>query len=112
MLPVFFPIPRYTSTPARQDTIPLHELCKLAGVSCRASGKWIERPICLQKDTTGGIGQIFCEPGNTGTVTLFVPSNYAETEQDMARWGLGAMAYSVFDLVARESIKNALWRKE
>lgn len=112
-LPVFFPAPEYIPELPCGDSLPLRQLCRMAGVSCRASGAWTERQVRLfhADDAHREDGRIIAEPQG-GTVYVYAPEMYCDSEQDMARYALGALAYStLFDLVARESIKFAPWRK-
>jgi hypothetical protein len=112
-LPVFFPDPEYVPELSRDDTLPLSQICRMVGLKCRASGNWTERPVRLfQADGAyREDGRIISKPQG-GTVYIHVPQTYCGSEQDMARYALGALAYSgLFDLVARASIKAAPWRK-
>jgi len=112
-LPLFFPDTEYVPHLAREGTIPLHALCEECGVSCRASGAWIERPILLVRATQDfPYGRLRAEPGYRNAVEVSVPNHYCDTRQSMARYALGALAYSnLRDLVSRESIRNAPWAK-
>ena len=105
-LPLFFPIPR--PVPQVASTGPtLREWCASAGVPCRATGRWTERRLAARPDE---IGFIDYEPGD-GSVELGVPARFARSPQQLARYVLGAAAFALFDHVARESIRGALWAR-
>lgn len=105
-LPVFFPQPIYRpSLPSDQDQA-LSDVCAQAGAPCRASGAWTRRPIRILR---GPVFTIEAEPGYQGRVQITVPASYSN--QRAARLALGALAYALFDGVARASIKNEAWRR-
>ena len=88
--------------------LPLEALCAQAGAACAAIGSWTHRPIVL-KD--GGYAPwIAAEPGDWGVVHVGVP-NTRTTGRARAQWALGALAYVLFDGVARASIAGASWAK-
>ena len=109
-LPFFFPNPRYVPKVPTEDAHTLEELCALAEIPCRASGAWTQRKVTMRKgmDDTG---EMLAEPSR-GAVMLTIPQAYTADIRTMARYTLGALAYSnLFDLVARESIKGQPWTK-
>lgn len=110
-LPLFFPAPSYvTSATAQADvgtTMSLRELCARAGVACQASGAWTER--CVTLTDTEGPGFVRAKPGSSAAVCIGVPPAYQG--DDRHRYALGVMAYSLMDLVARQSIAGAPWAK-
>jgi hypothetical protein len=101
-LPLFFPIPRIDPQAAR----PLHEPLAQAGLPCRASGRWTERRITV---IAGGPLDIEKEPGDWGGVRITAPASLSA--QDAARLAVGALAYRLMDLVARESIRGRAWAR-
>ena len=103
--PIFYPPPRYELAPgrARAKIYRLHELCAAAGVTCRASGDWIRRRVFVRM---GGEYDICAQPGYRGDVVVTVP---AGKEKPAARQALAALAYGLFDGVAREGIRGAPW---
>ena len=105
MLPLMYPIPRFVPKLGKAPSIGLDELCAQAGVACRATGRFAHRPIQL---LTGDAGAIEVEAGGWGAVRITVPAKYSDAA---ARYALGAMAYAVCDVVARESIKGQPWAK-
>lgn len=107
-LPVFFPQPRFVPQLARQAALPLEALCVQAGVACAAFGAWTQRPIVLADG--GQAPFIHAEPGDWGAVVIGVPAKRA-TPAARAQWALGALAYVLFDGVARASIAGASWAK-
>jgi hypothetical protein len=111
-LPVFFPPgkPVAQLPPVEASTIwTTGELCRLAEVTCQASGSWTERQVELCEG--GDISAILYEPGYCGRVRILVPSTVAADARAAARYALGALAYSLMDLVARQSILGAAWTK-
>ena len=73
---------------------------------CRASGRWAERRVAIDR---GPELAIVTEPGDAGLVRVRVPASL--TPRQAARWALSALAYGLMDLVARESIRGADWAK-
>lgn len=115
-LPLFFPRLVYKtkllerSNPAPVNTYSVATLCAHAGVACAASGAWIERPVRLILAGASQPGWIYAEPGSGGAVEIGVPANQT-TVKAQARWALGALAYVLFDGVARASIAKQPWAK-
>ena len=107
-LPVFFPPTRYVQTLPRTGALPLAQLCAQAGVACAALGGWTLRPIVLADG--GQTPWIKAEPGDWGVVEIGVPAKRA-TPAARAQWALGALAYVLFDGVARASIAGAEWAR-
>lgn len=106
-LPLFFPISRIAA--ARIDpqaARPLHELLAMAGLPCRASGRCTERQVTV---VAGRSLDIEKEPGDWGGVRITVPAGMPV--RDAARLAVGAMAYALMDLVARESIRGQAWAR-
>ena len=89
---------------AKRGTIQLRELCRRAGVPCKASGRWAERPVAVDY---GNEIALVAQPGEGGIVRVCVPALLSPTEA--ARCALAALAYGLMDLVARESIRGAAW---
>ena len=108
-LPVFFAVPTYVST-IRGKTMPLARLCVEAGVECQGVGRWIERPVIVNQAVSGELPSIQSEPNDYGVVAITVPHDCASALLG-ARWALGAMAYVLFDRVARASIAGAPWAR-
>ena len=106
-LPVFFPAPVYVRQ-IRGRTRSIEELCRLAGVECRAFGKWVSRPIVIR--AVGDRIRVASEPGDWGVVEVTVPAS-VQLQQERARLALGALAYSLFDGVARASVAGHEWSR-
>jgi hypothetical protein len=104
--PLFFPAPQYREPLDPARTIDLRELCRRAGVTCKASGSWIGRRVAIDR---GRELAIAAEPGGTGVVRVRVPA--ALSSRDASRWALSALAYGLMDVVARESIRGADWAR-
>ncbi len=102
-IPFFIPPPVYVKRLKLVNPITLTKLCKLAGVSCAASGDWVNRKIDLIESNTF---QVVCEPGDWSAVRIELPDKKLE---ERARLALTALAYSLHDLVARQSLKGAKW---
>ena len=114
-LPVFFPHPRYVKSLPRDGALPLADVCALAGVPCAALGAWTQRPILMTVLADGDAQDgaqpwIQLEPGDWGAVALGIPAKRA-TPAARAQWALGALAYVLFDGVARVSIAGAAWAR-
>lgn len=105
---MYYPVPRYVVKIAGDDGITLRQLCTTSGVPCRASGDGTERQVELVLDSEPFIQ---AQPGGWGPVSIGVPSRFSRSPRAAARYALGAMAYGLFDGVARESIKNEPWSK-
>ena len=107
-LPIFFPVPVYVPQ-IRGRTQTIEELCRKAGVECRAIGNWISRPVVIR--ASGESLRILAEPGDWGAVEITVPAS-VKTERAQARLALGALAYStLFDGVARASVAGQKWSR-
>jgi hypothetical protein len=108
MLPLFFPPVRYRASLDRVGRglrLTVEQLCARAGVPCRASGAWVDRPVIVCLGERAGIE---AEPGDWSPVRVVVPTGVAAQRY---RWALGAMAYAVHDPVARESVRAAPWAR-
>jgi hypothetical protein len=91
-----------------EHSFALDALCVLAGIACKGSGGWRQRPI---EPVPATHPFIEAAPGGWGPVRIGVPPRHAKTQRSVARYVLGAMAYGLFDCVARESIKGQPWTK-
>jgi hypothetical protein len=104
-VPLYFPTPRVVERLDGRGARPLHEWLARAGLPCRASGAWIDRPVRVVPGQSG----IEREPGDWGRVRIGVPAGLSA--RDEARWAIAAMAYGLVDLVARESIRGQPWAR-
>lgn len=103
MLPLFLPGPMYVARlPVGGQRMTLMRLCERAGVACRASGAWTQRPIRV---VFGQPWAAHALPGDWAEVRLQVPG----TGETGARQALGYLAYELHDLVAKESIRSQTW---
>ena len=107
-LPLFFPNPTYVAKLPRRGALPLAEVCVLADVACRATGQWTERLVIMESDDKVPHGAVWAEPSG-GTVRIMVPAAYSGSARARARYALGVLAYVLFDLVSRESIRGKDW---
>jgi hypothetical protein len=73
-------------------------------------GRWVNREIIVVRASEPGEESIVCEPGDWQKVLIATPANCAG-EVASARWALGALAYAVFDGVARASIAGQAWAR-
>lgn len=114
MVPLFYPPVRYTPRLDNQDGVSLRVLCERAGVACRASGEWIERKVSWEPVSEEAPMTITAEPGYMGSVHVRLPMRQAQsvTPKTVARQLLLAMAYGVFDGVARESVRGIDWSRQ
>ena len=106
-LPAFWPTPKYRPFVSPDGAIPLYDLCDRAGVPCKASGEWTRRAVVMVPSDDDD-GSITVDVAH-GTVAIGVPMHWGGTDVQDARYALGALAYGLFDLVARESIKGQPW---
>jgi len=103
-IPLFHAPTEYVNGLTLENPITIEELCKLAGVTCRASGAWIQRLIEVR---IGKENRVFAEPGDWGRVRIEV--KFCRSKEEKFRQALSTMAYGLHDLVARESIKGQPW---
>ena len=106
-LPVFYPPPIYVRR-IRGHVRTIEVLCRLAGVECRAYGNWIHRPVVIR--SVGECIRVSAEPGDWGAVEITLPEP-VQSEQEQVRLALGALAYSLFDGVARASVAGHEWSR-
>ncbi len=98
-------MPRYAVRIPGRASHTVRSLCAAAGIECRASGAWIERPIDVRRDRPFD----FCaEPGGYGKVRITLPASDPVTA---ARDALCVLAYGLHDLVAKESIRGQTWSR-
>lgn len=107
-LPLFFPPVRYVKTIDRKNAIPLDSLCDLARTRCEAFGSWTQRLIVMH-DAEGREPWLLAEPGDWGAVEIGVPSLGSTVAK--ARWALGALAFVLFDGVARATLQGKEWAR-
>lgn len=105
-LPLFFPPLRYVKWIDRSHAIPLEQLCAEAGVRCEAVGAWVRRPIVLL-NAVAAKPWLRAEPGDWGAVEVGTPPLGSRVRQ--ARWALGALAFVLFDGVARATVQGKPW---
>lgn len=99
-LPVFIPTPTYVNKLPDGIELTLAELCDRAGVVCQASGKWIDRKVILVDSKELFIKAI----PSGGAVAIGIAG--ADDGKRSAMLALHLMAYSVLDVVAKESIRR------
>lgn len=104
---MFFPPARYVASIDRMGAISLAELCAITGVECKATGSWVNRSVAVVVSAGGVPPGIEAEPGSCGAVRVTTPAGLSELQA--ARYSLAAMAYGLFDLVARQSVRGAPW---
>ena len=109
-LPVFFPIPRYSNRLSEDGARPLSEICVLAGASCRASGMMARRLVVILPQGEGGKPSIQARATTWGVVHIRVPAQ-VKTERGRARYALGALAFGLHDVAAKESIRRLKWSR-
>ena len=108
-LPVFFPPVRFQQSVSERG-VPLTAICAMAGVPCKALGRWVNREIIVQQAAAQGEESIVCEPGDWQKVLVVTPVDVG-SDRARARWALGALAFAVFDGVARASIAGQPWAR-
>lgn len=109
-IPLFYPPARYVAKLQLRQPIALWKLCELAGVSCRASGDWVDRQVEVVVRPAGAL-EIEAEPGYKGRVRVSLSAAHSAMQQQAYRIALGALAYGLMDGVARESIRGADWAR-
>lgn len=101
----FFPPAKIVSQLNDVGTRTIRELCSLAEIPCRASGRWTERKVMIKE---GDNLEIEREPGSGGTVKIKLKT---KSRKDAARKALIVMAYGVNDPVARASLAGLEWTR-
>ena len=109
MATLFFPPTQYVPRLPQGESASLLEWCRRAGIPCKASGEWIQRQVTAR---VGNEWNIQAEPGPMGAVLLTLPAKKRMSDQYVAREVLNAMAYALFDGVARESVKGQAWWRQ
>lgn len=106
-IPFYFPVPRYVPRlPRGKGYQSIFQWCTLAGIECRASGRWIERMVRV---APGPSAEIVAEASPNDAVFIQMPHHASPKE--CARYALAALAYALMDGVARESIRGATWAR-
>ena len=105
-IPLFLPIPTYVSRIRSGRFVPLKHWCRRAGLACKASGRFVERPIALKRCQCPAI---LVEAAPFHRVQIGVPHNW--TAISAARYVMAALAFALMDVVARQSIAGAVWAK-
>ena len=101
--PFFIPPAHDVPLVRADDSYSLRDLCAIAAVPCRGSGAWTNRKVSFQHRTAL---KIVAEPGDWGSVLI----ECVVTDPILrSRLALQILAYSIHDLVAKESIRGAAW---
>lgn len=104
-IPLFFPAVTYVRRLSLARPITLRQLCRCAGVVCRASGPWTERKIEIVRGKTLGF---VAEPGDWGALRIQTPTTGV---RQRSRLALAVLAYGMHDLVAKQSLLSHPWRR-
>lgn len=104
-IPLFLPIPVYANLPPSAKALTIRALCTRAGVACKASGRWVDRPVELVKRTHAA-PSVLAAPGDWGLVRI---THGEQNQVKAAQFALAIMAYSLHDLVCRQSIAGQPW---
>lgn len=107
-LPLFFPPVRYVKCIDASHAVSIELLCQMADTRCEAFGPWTQRPVVL-RDAMNTSPSMEAEPGDWGTVQICAP--YPKEKIRQARWALGALAFVLFDGVARATVAGKTWAK-
>jgi hypothetical protein len=107
-LPLFFPPVKFVPAVNRAGALTLQALCLQAGAACQAIGRWTQRPVVV-REAGRTPPWIHAEPGDWNAVEIGVPP--LKSAQARARWALGAMAFALFDGVARASVAGQPWAR-
>lgn len=106
-IPLFLPIPVYAQITPTSTALTVRALCARAGVACQASGSWTNRPVEVIV-RPGAPSTVTVAPGDWGVVRITQPES---DRQKAAQFALAIMAYSVHDVVCRQSIAGQPWAK-
>ena len=104
--PLFFPIAAYVSRLSGSGYLSLRTWCEQAGIRCQATGPFAERPIRLRR---GRVFSIVAEAAPSSRVEIEIPRG--PSAQAAARLLIAALAYSLMDVVARQSIRGVAWAR-
>jgi hypothetical protein len=96
----FIPPPSYQDNVKVSRPHTIQQLCALAHIPCRATGRWTSRLIDV---VAGEQLRIIAEPGSWGAVRIEVPRR---DFKDRFKIAINVLAYGLHDLVARESIRG------
>ena len=107
-LPLFFPPVHYVKFIDQRHAVSIELLCRIADTHCEAFGRWTQRPIVLL-DAIEATPSLEAEPGDWGPVQICAP--YPEDKVRQARWALGALAFVLFDGVARATVAGKAWAR-
>ncbi|MHB8257907.1 MAG: hypothetical protein ACYDHY_05415 [Acidiferrobacterales bacterium] len=102
-IPLFIPPPTYVARLPRRHPMTLEAVCAAAGIRCKAAGPWTQRPVSI---VHGKRLKVVAEPGDWGAVQI---SMKPDTRVREARLALAVLAFSLHDLVARQSIAGQPW---
>ena len=80
----------------------------MADTRCEGLGAWTQRPIVLC-DAIETAPWLLAEPGDWGAVQIGAPHHANRVRQ--SRWALGALAYVLFDGVARATVNGKEWAR-
>ena len=80
----------------------------MADTRCDALGAWTQRPIVL-RDAIDTAPWLLAEPGDWGAVEIGAPHHANRVRQ--SRWALGALAYVLFDGIARATVNGKAWAR-
>lgn len=115
---LFFTHCNYVTSLKLESFFTIEELCKIAGIPCRASGSWINRKVEIRRfspnDNTSANSNLLkslkieAEPGDWGSVRITIEKDNKKNE---ARMALLILAYVLHDLVAKQSVAGYPWAK-
>ena len=103
---IYFPPVNYLKHLELGGAKAISELASIAGIALRATGPWTERKVDI---TLGPELRIEAEPGDWGAVRITQTEKLTEVQQ--ARLALIVLAYGLYDLVAKETIRGASWSR-
>lgn len=98
--PLFYPTIEFAaSLPEQGHSLSIQQLCEENQIPCKFTGFSAQRKIHLKRSKRF---LTVCEPFQ-GSVLIETP--WSPFSKKAKRYALAVMAYSVFDLVARESVR-------
>lgn len=104
-IPLFFPAVAYVQKLVLKRPKNLRQICRSAGVVCKASGPWTERKVEMVR---GKALRILAEPGDWSA--LQIETSVSGTKQQ-AQLALAVLAYGMNDLVAKQSLVGQEWQR-
>jgi len=105
----FWPAPRYVEHIDLDGARTIEALCDEAGIACRVFGEWTQRLVTTRIAERPDDDAITVGVLDDNAAEIVVPPRSTRDACTIARYALCALAYALFDLVARESVRDEPW---